>query len=176
MKRVAVIIFVLLVLCLIAIRTEVVKRERAIVRKGPGSLFEIIAELAKGTTINILEEEEGWLKIEHEEIKGYVSGKVIKERKSGTDVFMKMGSQKTDLRISKHGMSAGVKGFAQRYTSKFQGASNFFEFYAGYNLNSKKYKDFRKETYRNFNRKKNYKSITIPLTKIRDFFFFQEDV
>jgi uncharacterized protein YraI len=175
MKKIVIILIILIAITLLAMRTEVVKRERAIVRTGPGSLFEIVAELAKGTSIDILEEEEGWLKIEHEDVAGYVSGKVIKERKSGDDVFLKMGSQKTDLRISQHGMSAGVKGFAQSYTSKFKGAPDFFDYYANYKLNPKDFRAFRKATYKGFNRKKNYKKIEIPVPETRDFFTFQEE-
>lgn len=175
MRKICVILIILLAISLLALRTEVVRRERAIVRKGPGSLFEIIAELAKGSSFVVLEEEEGWLKIEHQENAGYVSAKVITERQTTEDVFLKMGSQKTDLRISQHGMSAGVKGFAQRYTSKFQGAPDFFEIYAEYQLDPKKYKAFRKETYRDFNQRKNYKNISIPAADVRDFFTFQEE-
>ncbi len=175
MKKIIVIVIILIAITLLAMRTEIVKRERAIVRTGPGSLFEIVAELAKGTSIDILDEEEGWLKMQHEEITGYVSRKVLKERKSGNDVFLKMGSQKTDLRISQHGMSAGVKGFAQKYTSKFKGAPDFFDYYAKYKLNPKEYKAFRKATYKGFNRRKNYKKIEIPAPRNRDFFTFQEE-
>jgi len=175
MKKIIVILIILITITLLAMRTEIIKRERAIVRTGPGSLFEIVAELAKGTSIDILEEEEGWLKMQHEDITGYVSGKVLKERKSGDDVFLKMGSQKADLRISKHGMSAGVKGFAQKYTSKFKGAPDFFDYYADYKLNPKDFKVFRKATYKDFNKKKNYKKIEIPVPETRDFFTFQEE-
>ncbi len=175
MKKIAIIVFLFLIICLFAQETATVQRDRAIVRNGPGSIYEILAELAKGTSFIIIEEESGWYNIELESLNGYVSQKVTTERKAATDIFSKMGSQKTDLRISQHGMSAGVKGFAERFTQKFEGSPNFFELYATFRLDSKEYKKFKKDTYSDLNRKKNFKKIHIPPTEIKDFFTFPEE-
>jgi hypothetical protein len=175
MKKFAIIVFLFLSICLFAQETATVQRDRAIVRNGPGSIYEILAELAKGTSFIILEEDGGWFNIEVESLNGYVSQKVTTERKVAADIFSKMGSQKTDLRISRHGMSAGVKGFAERFTQKFEGSPNFFELYATFRLDNKEYKKFKKETYHDLNRKKNYKKIHIPSTEIKDFFTFPEE-
>ena len=117
-------------------QTGTVQRERAIMRNGPGSIYEIIAELAKGATFSILEEEDGWLNIKMEDLNGYVSQKVIQERKVADDIFAQMGTQKTTLRVSRHGMSAGVKGFAERFTQKFDGSPNFVDVYVELSRNA----------------------------------------
>ena len=175
MKKVLIFVLLILSVSLLAQQIGTVQRERAILRNGPGSIYEIIAELAKGTTFAILEEESGWLNIEIEDLNGYVSEKVTQERKAADDIFAKMGTQKTTLRVSRHGMSAGVKGFAERFTQKFDGSPTFLDTYIAFNLDPKEYKYFRKETYKNFNRKKNYKKISIPSSGVKDYFSFPEE-
>ena len=175
MKKFVIIVFLFFTICLFAQETATVQRDRAIVRNGPGSIYEILAELAKGTSFIIIEEDSGWYNIEVESLNGYVSQKVTSERKAAADIFSKMGSQKTDLRISRHGMSAGVKGFAERFTQKFEGSPNFFELYATFRLDTKEYKKFKKDTYRDLNRKKNFKKIIIPSSDVKDYFSFPEE-
>ena len=175
MKKFVFLFFVLVSFSLFAQQTGTVKRDRAIVRKGPGSLYEILAELSKGDIFEIVTEEEGWYNIKHNELAGFVSQKVTQERKSSEDVFSKMGMQQSDLKISQHGMSAGVKGFAEKFTKTFNGAPDFFEYYVSYRLDPKDYKNFRKDTYRDFSLKKNQKKIPIPLTKTKDYFSFSEE-
>ncbi len=175
MKKFAIIVFLFFTICLFAQETAIVQRDRAIVRNGPGSIYEILAELAKGTSFIILEEDGGWYNIEVESLNGYVSQKVTTQRKVADDIFSKMGSQKTDLRISQHGMSAGVKGFAERFTQKFEGSPNFFELYSTFRLDTKEYKKFKKDTYRDLNRKKNFKKISIPPSDMKDYFSFPEE-
>ncbi|MCD4796838.1 MAG: M48 family metalloprotease [Candidatus Cloacimonetes bacterium] len=175
MKKIIIFVFVIFSISLLAQQTGTVQRERAIMRSGPGSIYEIIAELAKGSTFSILEEEDGWLNIKMEDLNGYVSQKVIQERKAADDIFAQMGTQKTTLRVSRHGMSAGVKGFAERFTRKFDGSPSFVDVYVTFQLNPKEYKYFRKETYKNLNRKKNYKNVLIPASKVKDYFSFPEE-
>jgi len=155
--------------------SAIVERDRAIVRNGPGSFFQILAELEKGTSFSIIETENGWLQIQKNELEGYVSRKVTVQRKAFDDVFSKMGVQKTDLRVSQHGMSAGVKGFAQNFSQKFDGSPDFLTLYLSQNLDIRAYKKFRKETYSGFNRKANYSRFTIPITEVKDYFSFPEE-
>ena len=173
-KYVLVLVFICTVLLSFA-ETGVVRRDRAIVRSGPGSLYEILAELAQGSCFDIKSEEDGWLNIGYHELIGFVSKKVIEERKTGEDIFSKMGVQQSDLKISQHGMSAGVKGFAERFTKSFQGSPDFFEYYTSYRLDPRHYKDFRKETYKDFKLSKNLKKIPIPPSQSKEFFSFSEE-
>lgn len=56
------------------------------VRSGPGTTYDIIGSIAKGTTVTILAEENGWYKINYGQKEGYVSKDYIKlqEGDSGT--------------------------------------------------------------------------------------------
>lgn len=175
MKKTLTIILLMFSILLFSQESAIIQRDRAIVRNGPGSFFQILAELEKGTSISIIEKDNGWLQIQKNDIEGYVSRKVTIPRQASDDVFSRMGVQKTDLRVSQHGMSAGVKGFAQNFTQKFDGSPDFMTLYISQKLDAKAYKIFRKETYRGFNRKANYKKFTIPTTEVKDFFSFSEE-
>ncbi|MEA2096441.1 MAG: M48 family metalloprotease [Candidatus Cloacimonadota bacterium] len=175
MKRTLTIILVLFSICLFSQKSAIVQRDRAIVRTGPGSFFQILAELEKGTSFTIIERDNGWLQIQKNELEGYVSKKVTVPRKTSDDIFSRMGRQKTDLRVSQHGMSAGVKGFAQKFTKKFAGAPNFLTLYTSSKLDERAYKNFRMETYREFNHRANYKKFIIPTTEVKDYFSFPEE-
>jgi Peptidase family M48/Bacterial SH3 domain len=175
MKKIVYLIVIIFVFSLCFAETGVVKRDRAIVRKGPGSLYEIKTELTKGAIFEIVEEKSGWYSINYNENCGFVSKKVTKERKQNQDIFSQMGRQQSDLTISQHGMSAGVKGFAERFTKAFNGAPDFFHYYSTYQLDAKEYKIFRKLTYKDFKLKKNKKKLSIPFNERKDYFSFSEE-
>jgi len=175
MKRALIIIFLMFSIFVFSQESASVQRDRGIVRNGPGSFFQIIAEFERGTTFTILERENGWLEINKNEIEGYISKKATIPRKDSADIFSKMGYQKTDLRVSQHGMSAGVKGFAQKFTKKFEGSPRFIDQYTNFKLDSKAYRKFRKKTYRGFNLKVNYKKYNVPSTAVKQYFSFPEE-
>lgn len=175
MKKCFLTIILIASILLCAANSAVVRRDRAILRSGPGSFYEIKAELVKGTKFDILAEENGWYSIETAQTNGFVSQKVTSEKNNSNDVFSKMGTQQTDLRISQHGMSAGVKGFAERFTKSFDGSSKFLSIFSEYQLDSKAYKQFRKATYQDFSLKKNRKKIAIPPAKFKDYFSQAEE-
>ncbi|MCF7858383.1 MAG: M48 family metalloprotease [Candidatus Cloacimonetes bacterium] len=171
--------FVLIVLLFAAVigasEYATIQRDRAIVRNGPGSYYQIIAELEKGDSFVIKEENGGWLKMQKEKLEGYISQKVTIPRKSSEDIFSKMGVQKTDLYVSQHGMSAGVKGFAQKFTKKFSGSQDFITLYLNFNLDPISYKNFENATYKGFNLKQNYQNFKLPPPENKDYFSFPEE-
>ncbi len=175
MKKNLTIIFLIFAVIILSQESAIVQRDRAIVRSGPGSFFQILAELEKGASFTIIERDNGWLQIQKIELEGYVSRKVTIPRDIAEDVFSRMGVQKTDHRVSQHGMSAGVKGFAQNFTKKFDGSPNFLILYTSQQFDTRAYKNFRKETYHNFNRSANYKKYVIPTTDVKDYFSFPEE-
>ncbi|HHE37044.1 MAG TPA: toxin-antitoxin system, toxin component [Candidatus Cloacimonetes bacterium] len=152
-----------------------VKRDRAIVRKGPASFFEIISEMRKGDIFTILDEEDGWFEITYADNMGFVSQKVTKENKGQEDFFSRMATKPVSLQISQHGMSAGVKGFAERFSRKFDGDLSFSEILEKYSFSQKEYEKFRKKTYKGFNLKKNRKKIHLPDYSGKEYFSFSEE-
>ncbi|MFC1887833.1 M48 family metalloprotease [Candidatus Cloacimonadota bacterium] len=175
MKRM-ILMIILFIGIIINISAEdgVVKRDRATVRSGPGSIFEIISEMTKGDSFLIVDEQKGWLNIEYNELNGFTSSKVVIEKQGSDDIFSKMGVQETDLKVSKHGMSAGVKGFADKYTDKFEGSSNFLEDYYALELNADKFKYFKQVTYHEYDLDK-IKDYELPEYDGKEFYSFNEE-
>lgn len=153
--------------------TGVVLRDHATMRKGPGAMFEIIGDLAKGTEFVILQEQMGWYEIEVEETEGFVSVKVTQEPRTQADVFAMMGTQDVNLQVSTHGMSAGVKGFAERFSTSFAGNQDFLDTYSKWQLDTERYERFKKETY--LDGKTYTRAIQIPLYEEKDYFTFSEE-
>ena len=166
-------IFCLMVIACVLVHAEVerkvVQRQRALVRSGAGLFYPIIAELSQGTPISVLAEEEGWYKIAVQDSNGYVSTKVTQAASAGDDPFLRMSSG-ADVRLSRHGMSAGVKGFASRFTTAFKGDADFMDVYASYQLDPADYRAFTRETER---RNPPTAAPLHPLS-IRDYFSFSE--
>jgi hypothetical protein len=154
--------------------TGVVKRDRASVRTGPGSIFEIIYEMARGDSFRILSRQRGWFNIEFEDQAGFTSEKVISEKSAINDIFSKMGDQETDLKVSRHGMSAGVKGFAAKYTAEFGGEKDFLDNYVGLKLDADKFKYFKQVTYHDFTLKK-VADYPIPDNNAKDHYSVYEE-
>lgn len=176
MKKILIFVFVLLIIInLFGADLSEVQRKRAILRRGPGSFYKIIAELQKGTPMLIVDKEEGWLKVEVFDSLGYVSKKVLIPEPDQTDMFSKMATQDASLRISQHGMSAGVKGFADKFIKKFDGNRDFFQKISSMKIDPYEYKKFKKRTYKGFNKRKNFKKLILPESIGKGYFTFSEE-
>lgn len=151
MKRL--VVFVLLVV-LVAATNVIVQRSNVIVRKGPGIFFPKIGELQKNQTVEIYNNLDNWVEINFDNQVGYIAKKGLESQESNDDIFKKMGTQKTDLIISKHGLSAGVKGFAARTNRDMNSARNFVEIYRNY--------QYDLNQCRKIARSMNSKSVNIP--------------
>ena len=85
--------FFILFMCLVPLSgiaktsTINVKRDRALLRKGPGSFYEVLAAVPKGTVLGVVEDLNGWIKVGFQEKTGFISEKVTKEATSQKDVF-----------------------------------------------------------------------------------------
>ncbi len=152
-----------------------VRRNRAVLRTGPGSYYPSIAELSKGTAFNVLKETDGWYKILVDTLTGYVSKKVTQGKTRKQDMFSQMGSQRAEIRVSQIGMSAGVKGFGEKFSKRLKGDPNFLEYAFDYRINQRKYKQFKKETYTYMNISKIRREIKLPSCEEPTFFTFSEE-
>lgn len=152
-----------------------VKRKCAIARTGPGSYYPSIAELPEGMKINVLEERNGWYKIMIDTLAGYVSKKVTQGKTEKEDIFSQMASQETTIRVSQVGLSAGIKGFGEKFSKRLKGDTEFIEFALSYQIDPSKYTQFKKETYTYFDINKIQKQIELPPSKIPLFFSFSEE-
>ena len=95
---------------------DIIKRERSALREGPGPWYPMILELNEGTEVMTIENQGNWWFVEYEARRGYVSQRAFKGKEKRTDVFSKMGMSSTGKSISHAGVTAAVKGFAQRFS------------------------------------------------------------
>jgi len=154
-----------------------VKRDRALLRKGPGSFYEVLAAVPKGTVLSVAESLSGWIKVNFQKKTGFISEKVTKEAMSQKDVFSMMAFQPAALQLSRHGMSAGAKGFAMRFAKRINGNSQLIDQFSAYQLNPELYEHFKDETYINQNLPKLRKRFPIAKVEVRsDFSMIEEGI
>lgn len=154
-----------------------VKRDRALLRKGPGSFYEVLAAVPKGTVLSVAESLSGWIKVNFQKKTGFISEKVTKEAMSQKDVFSMMAFQPAALQLSRHGMSAGAKGFAMRFAKRINGNSQLIDQFSAYQLNPELYEHFKDETYKNQNLPKLRKRFPIAKVEVRsDFSMIEEGI
>ena len=141
---------------LIAATNIQIHRNNVIVRKGPGIFFEKLGELQKNESLVMNKKVEKWIEIDYNSEIGFISENSITAGQNNDDIFKKLGTQKTDLVISKHGISAGVKGFAARTNRSQENIESFENYYNNYNLTNKYYQRFRRKS------PKKFKKVDIP--------------
>jgi len=169
-------VLVFMVFCLAwGATTETVKRERAILRQGPGSFFPAVAELAQGTAVEVRQESDGWLNVQVDEYSGYISSKAIQGQPQKQDPLARLSDKPSVTRVSRSGVSAAVKGFAERFTTRLDGDTSFLNILYSYQMDPAAYQRFRDETYRGRNLRAIQRRIDIPRTKVPEVFSFSEE-
>lgn len=152
-----------------------VKQERAVIRKGPGSFYEVLATVHKGAALNCSEAVGSWLKVRFQEKIGFISEKVTREAAPYKDVFSQMAFRPAALRLSRHGMAAGAKGFAMRFARRINGNSKLIDQLSAYRLDPAAYNSFKKATYKNQNLPNIRKRFVIPKLEVRSEFSVIEE-
>ncbi|HKJ67508.1 MAG TPA: SH3 domain-containing protein, partial [bacterium] len=160
---------------LLAGSTETIKRQRAVLREGPGSFFPAVAELSQGTSVEVQEQSNGWYRVTVEEYSGYVSGKAFQGERQTTDVLTRIGQEASVTEVSRSGVSAAVKGFAERFTTRLHGDDSLLETFYSYRIDVDQYRQFRQDTYRNRNLSAIRRRIALPEQDVPDVFSFSEE-
>lgn len=153
----------------------VVRRERAVLREGPGSFFPAKAELAQGAQFEVLEESDGWYKIRINGTSGYISKQVAEGKAERKDVFSQMGSQAAVTDVAQSGVSAAVKGFANKFSRRLDGDQTFLDKIYSYQIDPGTYKNFKQNTYRGRNLNRIRFAIDLPPMDRRTVFTFSEE-
>lgn len=176
MKKISLLIVLLVIINFLVADQLTVQRERALLRDGPGSFFSILAELPQGKEFNRIDEFDHWYEIEVDSLQGFVSQKVVTARSNSSyDAFKQMSESTASIIVSKHGMSAGIKGFAEKYSNKYSSGTQFIDLYQTFKLDPKIYKKFRKETYADKNRNYFKKRVKLPDLPDQDYYKYEEE-
>jgi Peptidase family M48 len=152
-----------------------VRRDRALLRKGPGSFYEVIAAVPKGTVLDTMGIADAWFKVRFREKTGFVSKKVTLNTAPQKDVFSRMAFHPAALKLSAHGMAAGAKGFAMRFSKRINGDRHLIDRLSAYQLDPILYEQFRNETYQNQNPVKLHRRFPLPETAVRSDYSIMEE-
>ena len=147
-----------------------VRRERAVIRNGPGSFYEVLATVPKGASLNPLEAVGGWFKVRFRDKIGFVSAKVTRKAAPHKDVFSQMAFRPSGVRLSRHGMAAGAKGFALRFAKRINGNRKLIDSLSAYRLDPEAYNSFKTATYENKNLQKIRGRFPLPKLEVRSEF------
>ena len=152
-----------------------VRRNRALIRNGPGSFYEVIAAVPKGTVLDTMGVAGTWIKVRFQEKTGFVSEKVTEKAAPQKDIFSQMAFHPAALKLSGHGMAAGAKGFAMRFSEQIKGDRHLVDRLSEYKLDPGMYERFRDETYKNQDLSKLHKRFPLPETAVRSDYSMMEE-
>ena len=174
MKRTILIIFVLMTLLLFATDTITVKRNHAVLRSGPGSFYPVTAQLPVDSNLRVIEKYKGWLQVEFKNQEGFVSAKVSISKNKKKNDWENMAKPDTEVEIAQMGMTAGVKGFAEKISEKLDSDPSFISYFMNYNIDPSSYKKFRKKTYKKVKYKKARRKNHLPTAEKTLYYSFSE--
>lgn len=135
----------------ISVRAEtrlVITQERAVLREGPGSFYDIVAELPPGSVVRRIGEKQGWYHVVRNGHAGFLSPRMTRKATPRQSALEGMIFESADTDVSRHVMSAGVRGFGDHFTERFGGDPSFIDFALAYRMDPEKYLAFRKDIYK----------------------------
>jgi type IV pilus biogenesis protein CpaD/CtpE len=112
------VVFSLLVLCVAAMaiaETVYTKRKSNYVREGPGAYYDLIAVVPENTALEVLGKSPGWIKVKAPTKDGWLAENCISAAKAKSTPTVAVENIWASPKASKAGISAAIKGFAQKY-------------------------------------------------------------
>lgn len=147
--KTSMIIATLLLFCVNANSADLlIKRESAYLRKGPASYYEILSIIPVNSKVKGIKKLDGWHQVEFQKMKGYISAGALLDKQLNSVAFTNVQSSKV-ASVSQHSISAGVKGFAQKYDRQMglSGDSLFWDMALSRQIDTTRFNNFNKQTY-----------------------------
>ncbi len=154
---------------------DTVQRNRTALREGPGAWYPLIVEIGQGTQVKVNQDEGNWVEVEVDAYKGYISSKALKIKTQSKDVFSQMATMSPSPKVTQAGVSAAVKGFADRFSKTLGGDIESLEYIENYSTNFQSYMSFKQNTVSPKQIKKLKSKISLPRVKIDRPFSFSEE-
>lgn len=146
-----------------AVSSEVtILRKQAQMRKGPASYHAVIAVVPENTRLTPSESTMGWFKVAYDGKNGFISSKVTQPLAPKEDVFSQMATQVVNMKLSRHGMSAGAKGFANHFSKPINSDPALVEKIAAFQLDAAAHDAFTASTYKNASVDQFHSRIALP--------------
>jgi uncharacterized protein YraI len=149
-------------------------RSNVQMRKGPASYYEVLAAIPENTRLTPLESAMGWYKISYADKSGFISAKAAQPLAAQEDVFSQMATQVVGMKLSSHGMSAGAKGFADRFSKQIKGDPALADEIAAFQIEPAKAAAFTAATYKDVPADYFRKLVKLPPYKVRSAYSYVE--
>ena len=160
--------------------TATIERTRTSLREGPGSYYPALLELEKGQSVTVLTPSDSWTEVQVGKTKGFISAQSFIEKKAVVnDPFMAMANKKRPTAVPQSGVSAAVKGFAEKFNSRLEASPDALSLILKYRIDPKKFEAFRFDTYGKKGNKAFVKKVDLPKDKFPskgEFSFSEEGV
>lgn len=137
-------------------------RKQAQMRKGPASYYEVITSIPEHTSLKPVESIMNWYKVAYDNKTGFISAKVTQPLAPKEDVFSQIAPQVVNTKLSRHGMSAGAKGFAKRFSDKIEGDADLADEMAAFQLDPTAYTTFASATYKEQKVEQFHRHVALP--------------
>ena len=147
MKHTGLTILIMIFLALLTATNVTIKRDRTYLREGAGSYHKVITQIPVNSKAKLIQEGDPWLLVEYLQQKGYISNTSLQEKALRNDAFASIQSSTASGKVSQHSISAGVKGFAEKFNSQFRGELSLLDYIYGYQIDPLRYQQFVEETY-----------------------------
>ncbi len=154
---------------------ETVQRERTALREGPGAWFPLIIEISKGTEVTIHKHVESWLNVEVGEHRGFISEKALEGKSKSKDIFEQMSLMMPPAKVTHAGVSAAVKGFADKFSSRLESDPELLAYIQNYQPDYHTYAVFKSKTVDQKTLKKLKRKLPLAELKKDKPFTFQEE-
>jgi hypothetical protein len=172
-KILTVLIFIIIAISLYSYETRI-QRAGVVLREGPGSYYPVVKDLATGTKVDVIAEEENWLKISCSDGGGYVPSNALEAQEEMSSNIEQLARLKTNMISSPASESAGIKGLANDFSKLLDSRPVDLNYIADYNIDPKLYDKFRKKTYKGINLNRIWKQVQLPKRKSPAYFTTNE--
>lgn len=152
MRRLMLVLIMLILAAVQLLAIDVtIRRPRTYLRKGAASFHPILAEIPTGTKVNLISQEGSWLKVKYRTHTGFIAESATQDQKARNDVFAGMSKSTTGSQgVSQHSISAGVKGFGERFNTQLKGDTDFMDYVLNEQLDFQAFIDFQESTYKSY--------------------------
>jgi Zn-dependent protease with chaperone function len=126
--------------------SDKIKRERSALREGPGPWYPLLVELSSGSEVLTIENKGEWRFVEYEGKRGYVAKRAFFGKKKKVDPLWRLSSSSEKSSISHAGVTAAVKGFAERFSKHLKTDYSQLDVFQNSLISPKSFLEFKKET------------------------------
>ncbi len=168
-------ITLILLVAISALSADIIQRERTALRSGPGAWFPLLVELPSGSDVDIIGKEGSWVEVKSGSHRGFISQKSLEGKSKPKDVFAQMATKTTSVGVSQAGVSASIKGFAERFSKRLESDLSTINHIDEMSFDRATYERFKSRTIKEKQLKKFRRVYNLPRLKKNQPFTFQEE-